>query len=102
MNSSRMGLTAVAGGVVVVLMLGFVTLTGLSASLAWPQSGGYGSGPGICLSATATPGIGSPTPGSSAATPSPTATAPACVPAGHIGAQVITLAKAMADALYVN
>ncbi len=89
------------GGVVVLLMLGFVTLTGLSASLAWSQSGGYGSGPGICQTVTATPGASSPTPGSSAA-PSPTGTAPACVPASHIGAQVVTLAKAMADALYVN
>src|ERR1700730_17875152 len=102
MNSSRMILTAVAGGEVVVLMLGVVTLTGVSASLAWSQSGGYGSGPGICLSATATPTTGSLTPGSTAATPLPTATAPVCVPAGHIGAQEVTLAKAMTDALYVN
>ena len=102
MNSSRMIFTAVACGVVVVLMLGFVALTGLSASLAWSQSGGYGSGPGICQSATATPITGSPTPGSSAARPSPTATAPTCVPASHIGAQVVALAKAMADALYVK
>src|SRR6266571_4544983 len=101
MNSSRMGVTAVAGGVVVVLMLGFVTLTGLSASLAWSQSGGYGGGPGICLSAIVTPGASSPTPGSSA-TPSPTGTTPACVPTSHIGAQVVALAKAMGDALYIN
>jgi len=102
MSSSRMILTAVAGGVVVVLMLGFVTLTGLSASLAWSQSGGYGSGPGICQTVTATPTTVSPTPGSSGTTPSPTGTAPACVPASAIGAQVVALAKAMADALYVN
>jgi len=102
MNRSRMLFTAVVGGVVVVLLLGFVTLTGLSASLAWSQSGGYGSGPGICLSATATPTTGSPTPGSAAATPESTATVSSCVPAGHIGAQVVALARAMADALYVN
>jgi CHAP domain-containing protein len=102
MNGSRMGVTAVAGGVVVMLMLGFVTLTGLSASLAWSQSGGYGGGPGICQSVTVTPGAGSPTPGSSRTPPSPTATAPGCVPASKIGAQVVALARAMADALYVN
>jgi hypothetical protein len=102
MSTSRIGLTAVAGGVIVVLMLGFVTLTGLSASLAWSQNGGYGSGPGICQAATATPATGSLTPGSSGATPTPTGTAPVCVPASKIGAQVVALAKAMADALYVN
>ena len=102
MNTSRIGITAVVGGMVVVLLLGFVTLTGLSASLAWSQSGGYGGGPGICLSVTATATTGSPTPGSSAATPSPTGTALGCVPASKIGAQVVALARAMADALYVN
>src|SRR5205085_4922736 len=71
-------------------------------SLAWSQSGGYGSGPAICQSATTTPTTDSPTPGLSAATPSATGTVPGCVPASHIGAQVVTLAKAMADALYVN
>src|SRR5437764_5332941 len=102
MSTSRMGVTAVAGGVVVVLLLGFVTLTGLSASLAWSQSGGYGGGPGICLSATGTAVTGSPTPGSPGATPSPTGTLPGCMPASKIGAQVVTLAMAMADSLYVN
>src|SRR5438105_3951379 len=102
MNSSRLGVTAVAGGVVVVLLLGFVTLTGLSASLAWSQSGGYGNGPGICLSATATATAGSPTPGSPVATPTPAGTLPGCVPASKVGAQVVALARAMADALYVN
>ena len=102
MSSSRAGVTAVAGGVVVIMMLGFVTLTGLSASLAWSQSGGYGGGPGICLAATATATKGSPTPGSFVATPSPTITVPGCVPASQIGAQVVALAKSMADALYVN
>jgi hypothetical protein len=84
MNSSRLGIAAVAGSVVVVLLLGFVTLTGLSVSLAWSQSGGYGGGPGICLRATAPPRAGSPISGSSAATPSPTATAPGCVPASKV------------------
>ena len=105
MNRSHTGLVAMTGGVVVLLMLGFVTLTGLSASLAWSQSGGYGSGPGICQSATATPGAGSLTPGAPAPrqmTPSPGTTAAACVPASKIGAQVVALARSMADALYVK
>ncbi len=101
MSNSRTGLIAVTGGVVVILVLGFVALTGISASLAWSQAG-YGSGPGICQSATITAGTGSPTPGAPGATPSPSGTAPACVPASHIGAQVVAWAKAMADALYVN
>jgi CHAP domain len=99
MSRSHTGLIAVTG-VVVMLVLGFVTLTGMSASLAWSQSSGYGSGPGICQTATA--GTGSPTSGVSGATPSPTGTEPACVPASAIGAQVVALAKAMAGALYVN
>src|SRR5437763_14735906 len=101
MSSSRMGFTAVVAGMVVVLLLGFVTLTGLSASLAWSQSGGYGGGPGICLSATITATAGSPTPGSSAATPLPTGTLPGRVSASKVGAQVVALAQAMADALYL-
>ena len=101
MSNSRTGLIAVTGGVVVILVLGFVALTGISASLAWSQAG-YGSGPGICQSATITAGTGSPTPGAPGATPSPSGTVPACVPASHIGAQVVAWARAMADALYVN
>ena len=99
MLSSRTGLTAVVGGVVVVMLLGFVSLSGLSASLAWTE-GGYWSGPGICQ--TITPGTGSPTPSTPGTTPSPAGTAPACVPASEIGARVVALARAMADALYVN
>ena len=104
MSRSRLGLIVVAGGVIVVLLLGGVTLAGLSASLAWSQSGGYGSGPGICLGSSATPGTSSPTAGSSGATPSPSpgGTMPACVPASKIGAQVVALARSMADALYVK
>lgn len=105
MGNTRTGLIAVISAMVVLFLLGFVALTGMSASLAWSQSTGYGSGgPGICQSAT--PGTGSPTttPGAGGgATPSPTGgTAPACVPASAIGAQVVALARAMADALYVN
>jgi len=102
MSSSRKILLAMTGGVVVVMLLGFVTLTGISASLAWTEGGGYGSGSAICQSAPTTPDTGLPTPGASGATPSPSGTAPACVPASTVGAQVVTLAKAMADALYVN
>ncbi len=100
MSSSRKVMTAVISGVVVTLLLAFVALTGMAASFAWTEGGGYGSGPGICQ--TTTPGMGSPTPGTPGATPSPTGTAPACVPASAIGAQVVALARAMADALYVN
>jgi hypothetical protein len=102
MSSSRKVLLAMTGGVVVVMLLGFVTLTGLSASLAWTEGGGYGSGSALCQSAPTTPATGLPTPGASGATPSPSGTAPACVPASRVGAQVVALAKAMADALYVN
>ena len=91
MSRSHTGLAVVAGGVVILLVLGFVTLTGMSASLAWSQSGGYRSGPGICQTATAV--TSSPTPGAHGATPSPTGTEPACVPASKIGAQVVALAK---------
>jgi len=99
MSSSRKVLMAMTGGVVIMSLLAFVALTGMSASFAWAEGGGYGSGPDICQ--TAIPGMGSPTPGATL-TPSPTGTAPACVPASAIGAQVVALAKAMADALYVN
>jgi CHAP domain-containing protein len=101
MSSSRKVLLAMTGGVVVML-LGFVTLTGISASLAWTEGGGYGSGSVICQSTPTTSDTGLLTPGASGATPSPSGTAPACVPASTVGAQVVALAKAMADALYVN
>jgi hypothetical protein len=101
MSSSRKVLLAMTGGVVVML-LGFVTLTGISASLAWTEGGGYGSGSVICQSAPTAPDTGLPTPGASGATPSPSGTAPACVPASKVGTQVVALAKAMADALFVN
>ena len=102
MQSSRMAGTIVIGGVVVVMLFGMVTLTGLSASLAWLQGGGEGNGPSICQSPTATPGTDSPTPSSPGATPSPSGTTSACVPASKIGAQVVALARSMAEALYVN
>jgi len=81
------------GGVVVMLLLAFVALTGMSASFAWTEGGGYGSGPGICQTAT---------PAAISATPTPDGTVPTCVPASAIGAQVVAWARAMADALYVN
>ncbi len=93
MHSSHKLLIAMTGGVVVMLLLAFVALTGMSASFAWTEGGGYGSGPGICQ--TATPGI----PG---ATPTPDGTVPTCVPVSAIGAQVVAWARAMAGALYVN
>ncbi len=69
MSSSRKVMTAMTGGVVVVLLLAFVALTGMSASFAWTEGGGYGSGPGICQTATTTPDTGFPTPGISGTTP---------------------------------
>ncbi len=100
MHSSRNVLIAMISGVVIMSLLAFVALSGMSASFAWTEGGGYGSGPGICR--TAAPGMGSPTPGTPGATPSLTGTASACVPASAIGAQVVAWARAMADALYVN
>ena len=100
MHSSRTVLIAMSSGVVIMSLLAFVALSGMSASFAWTEGGGYGSGPGICR--TAAPGMGSPTPGTPGATPSLTGTASACVPASAIGAQVVAWARAMADALYVN
>jgi len=100
MSSSRKVMTVVTGGVIVMSLLAFVALTGMSASFAWTEGGGYGSGPGICQ--TATPGTDSPTPGIPGIMPTPNGTAPACVPPSGIGAQVVAWARAMADALYVN
>jgi hypothetical protein len=100
MHNSRNVLTAMTGGVVIMSLLAFVVVTGMSASFAWTEGGGYGSGPDICQ--TATPGMGSPTPGASGATPTLSETAPTCVPPSEIGAQVVAWARAMANALYVN
>src|SRR5260370_20954937 len=98
MSSSRKVLMAVTGGVVVMSLLAFVVLTGMSASFAWTEGGGYGSGPGICQ--TATPETDSPTPGAPGATPTLSETAPTCVPPSGIGAQVVAWAGAMADGLH--
>src|SRR5260370_221640 len=93
MSSSRKVMTVVTGGVVVMSLLAFVALTGMSASFAWTEGGGYGSGPDICQTAT---------PAAISATPTPDRTVPTCMPASAIGAQVVVWARAMADALYVN
>jgi CHAP domain len=100
MHSLRNVLTAMASGVVVMSLLAFVALSGMSASLAWTQSGGYGNGPSICQ--TATPGAGSAQPSTFGATPTPGGTAPTCIAPSGIGAQVVAWARAMADALYIN
>src|SRR5258708_36301552 len=100
MSSSRKFLMAVSGCVVVMSLLAFVVLTGMSASLAWTEGGRYGSGPGICQ--TATPAAISAMPGIPGATPTPDGTVPTCVPVSAIGAQVVAWARAMAHALYVN
>jgi hypothetical protein len=86
MSSSRKVMTAVTSGVVVMLVLAFVALTGMSASFVWTEGGGYESGPGICQTAM----------------PTPDGTVPTCVPASAIGTQVVAWARAMADTLYLN
>jgi hypothetical protein len=100
MSSSRKVLMAMTGGIVVMSLLAFVALTGMSASFAWTEGGGYGSGGGICQ--TATPAAISATPGIPGATPTPDGTVPTCVPASALGAQIVAWARAMADALYLN
>lgn len=104
--------TVITGSVVVLLLVLFVGLTGMSASLAWSNGGGSSSDPALCQ--TATPKAGTPLPGGIATsgtissppapgtTPTTGATTPACVAPSKIGAQVVALARKMADALYVN
>jgi len=111
MHQTGKMLTLASGGVVVMLLVVFVGLSGMSASLAWTNGGGSGGDPTLC--STAAPATGTPLPGGSvtagtfstgtpASTPLPGGTLPACVPASVIGAQVVSLARAMSDALYVN
>jgi len=97
MHCSRKTLIAVTGAVVVITLLALLALSGVAATFAWMESGGNGSGPGLCQ--TVTPGTGFTTPG---ATLMPGGIAPSCVPPSDIGAQVVAWARAMADALYVN
>jgi len=100
MHSSRNVLIAITSGVVIMSLLAFVALSGMAASFAWTQSGGYGNGPSICQ--TATPGAGSTQPSTFGATPTTGGTVPTCIAPSEIGAQVVAWARAMAKALYVN
>jgi CHAP domain len=97
MNSSSKSMTVLIGGVVIMTLLAFLALSGVSATFAWMAGGGYGSGPTLCQ--TVAPSIGSATPGT---TITPGGNTSPCVPASQIGAQVVALAQAMAGALYVN
>jgi len=97
LNSSSKTLTMLIGGIVVMTLLAGLLLSGVAATFAWMAGGGYGSGPVICQAIT--PGTGSATPGT---TPTSGGNTSPCVPASQIGAQVVTWAQAMANALYVN
>jgi CHAP domain len=90
MKSSGKALTVLLGTLVIVTLLAFLALSGVAATFAWMAGDGYGSGPTLCQMMT--PGTNT-TPGAH--------TSP-CVPASHIGAQVVALAQAMAGTLYVN
>src|SRR5437016_11734177 len=97
MNSSGRTLTVLIGGVVIVTLLAFLALSGVAATFAWMEGGGYGSGPALCQSVT--PGSNTSTP---AATFTPGGKTSPCVPVSQIGARVVAWAHAMASALYVN
>src|SRR6266566_7554963 len=96
-NDSSKTLTVLIGGVVIVTLLAFLALSGVAATFAWMEGGGYGSGPALCQMVT---------PGTSTSTPAMTRTlggnTSPCVPASQVGARVVAWAQAMASALYVN
>src|SRR5437667_10390937 len=97
MNSSTKTLTMLIGGMVIVTLLAFLALSGVAATFAWMEGGGYGSGPALCQMVT--PGMNTSTP---VKTRTPDGNTSPCVPASEIGAQVVAWAHAMANALYVN
>ncbi len=97
MNSSGKLLTILLGALAIVMLLAFLALSGVAATFAWMAGGGYGSGPALCQMMTPAT-----TPSTPAITPTSGANTSACVKASQIGAQVVTLAQAMAAALYVN
>jgi hypothetical protein len=97
MNSSSKILMVLVGGVVIFTLLAFLALSGVAATFAWMAGGAYGSGPTLCKAVT--PGMRNTVPH---ATSTPGGKTSPCVRAGQIGAQVVTLAQAMASALYVN
>ena len=97
MNSSGKTLTVLIGGVVIVTLLVLLALSGVAATFAWMAGGGYGSGPALCQSVTPKSNTSTP-----AMTRAPGGNTSPCVPASQIGARVVALAHAMANALYVN
>ncbi len=97
MNSSGKLLTVLIGALLIVTLLAFLALSGVAATFAWMAGTGYGSGPPLCQ--LVIPGT---TPSTPTMTPTPGANTSSCVKASQIGAQVVTLAQAMAAALYVN
>ena len=97
MNSSSKTLTVFIGGVVVMTLLAFLALSGVAATFAWMDGGGYGSGPVLCQAVT--PGTDSAKP---AAPFMPGGNTSPCVPASKVGARIVTWAQAMANALYVS
>ena len=64
-NNSGKTLTMLIGGVVIVTLLAFLSLSSVAATFAWMAGGGYGSGPALCQSVT---------PGSNTSTPAATFT----------------------------
>src|SRR5258708_2889860 len=95
MSSSHKALKVIAIGVVIMTLLAFLVLTGVSAAFSWMYGGGNGSGPSLCQ--VATPGTGS-----AASTTISGGNAPICLQPSAIGAHVVAWARAMANALYVN
>ena len=97
MSSSGKSLTVFLGALVIVMLLAFVALSSVAASFAWMAGAGYGSGPNLCQTVANNKGHATlQTPPSSGGTTS------SCVRADQLGAQVVAMAQAMANALYVN
>jgi hypothetical protein len=97
MSRSGKLLTVLIGGIVIATMLAGLLLSGVAATFAWMAGSGYGSGPALCQVVTPEKEISTP-----ALTRTPIGNTSACVKADQIGAQVVSLAQAMANALYVN
>src|SRR5258708_27202477 len=95
MSSSHKALKVIAIGVVIMTLLVFLVLTGVSATFSLMYGGGNGGGPRLCQ--VATPGMDSTT-----STTTSGGNAPICLQPSAIGAQVVAWARAMANALYVN
>ncbi len=97
MSSPGKSLTVLLGALVIVALFVFVALSSVAASFAWMAGGGYGSGPNLCQTVTSNKRHAT-----TQITPSSGGSTSTCVPATQIGSQVVAMAQAMADALYVN